>query len=232
MSGAPPLPPALRRAVAADHSPVTPLKPPARRALPLLALAAAALGLLVAGRGLRFDAGDLGFLALWGVVLAEVVAGGALVALALAESVPGRGAGRGAALLALAGAAGLFVSLAALARRASAGMAVADPLHEHGPACFAFQGLIGLAGLALAARLVLRAAPLRAAFAGLLAGTGAGLIAEGVWHARCPITDLTHVVAWHGGALLSLALAGLAFGLVVERRESARMESRRNRTPA
>jgi hypothetical protein len=211
---------------------VTPLKPPARRALPLLAFAAVALGFLVAARGLRFDAGELGFLALWGVVLAEVVAGGALVALALAEAVPGRGAGRGAALLAVAASAGLFVSLAALARRASAGMAVADPLREHGPACFAFQGLIGLAGLALAARLVLRAAPLRAAFAGLLAGSGAALIAEGVWHAGCPITDLRHVLAWHGGALLALALAGLAFGLAVERRERARMESRRNRSTA
>ena len=232
MTAAPPLPPALRRAVAADLAPVKPLPSPARRALPVAAWALLALGLLLAGRGLRFDAGELGFLSTWGVVLAEIVAGTALVALALAEAVPGRGAGRGAALLALSGAALLFVSLAALARRASAGLALADPLREHGPACFTAQGLIGLAGLALAARLVLRAAPLRAAFAGLLAGSGAALLAEGVWHAGCPITDLTHVLVWHGGALVVLAVAGLAFGLAVERRELSRMESRRNRTTA
>lgn len=232
MSSVPPLPPALRRGVAPHLRPVRPLGSPTRRALPLLAWAAIALALLVAGRGVRIDATELGVLALWGVVAAEAVAGAALVALALAEAVPGRGAGRGPAFLALAGSVMLFVALAALARRTGAGMPLADPFRDHGPACFAFQGLIGLLGLALAARLVLVAAPLRAALAGLLAGAGAALIAEGVWHVGCPITDLTHVLAWHGGAILAVSLAGLAFGLAVEKRERSRMEARRSRTRA
>jgi hypothetical protein len=191
-----------------------------------------ALALLVAGRGVRFDAGELGALALWGVVGAEAVAGAALVALALAEAVPGRGAGRVPAFLALAGSVALFVALAAFARSTGAGLPLEDPLREHGPACFAFQGLIGLLGLALAARLVLVAAPLRAALAGLLAGAGAALIAEGIWHVGCPITDLAHVLVWHGVAIVVLSVAGLAFGLAVERRERGRMDDRRNRTSA
>ena len=227
MNAPPPLPPALRRAVASDLAPVRPLRSPARRALPILAWAGLALALVVALRGVRADAPELGLLFGWGVVAAEVAAGAALVALALAEAVPGRAAGRAAGALAVGASVALFAGLALLVRRASPGMEVADPLRDHGPACLGFQGLIGLTALALAARLVLRAAPIRAALAGLLAGAGAGLAAEGVSHVGCPITHLHHVLAWHGSAILVLALAGLALGLAVERRERLRMEERR-----
>ena len=66
-----------------------------------------------------------------------------------------------------------------------------------------------------------------AAFAGLLAGAGAGLMAEGVYHLDCPITHPAHVLVWHGSAILLLALLGLALGLAVDRRERGRMEARR-----
>lgn len=227
MSGAPPLPPTLRRAIADDRGPVRPLASPVRRALALLAWAAIAVPVLLALRGLRPDLDALGFLCGWGVVVAEVAAGTALVALALAEAVPGRGAGRGTALVALAAALGLFGGLALLARRESPGMAVGDALRDHGLGCFSLQGLVGVTALAVAAVLVLRAAPLRASLSGLLAGAGAGLMAEGVYHLDCPITDLTHVLVWHGSAILLLALLGLGLGLAVERRERARMEARR-----
>lgn len=224
---APSLPPALRRAVAEELKPVRPLPPPWRRALPLLAWAVAAAALLLALRGLRPDAERLGGLLLWGLVLAEVAAGAGLVALALAEATPGRGAGRAVGLPALAAAVGLFALLALLVRRASPGVDVPDPLLTFGPACLGMQGLIGATALALTAFLVLRSAPLRAGLAGLLAGAGAGLMAEGVYHLDCPITHLAHVLVWHGSAILLLALLGFALGLAVERRERGRMEARR-----
>lgn len=226
MSGTP-LPPALRAAVASDLRPVRPLASPARRAVALLAWAVLAAALVLVVRGLRSDAAEVGFLLTWGVVLAEVAAGAGLVALALAEAVPARGPGRGAALLALGGAAALFVALAAVTRRASRGMEVEDPLVSFGPSCAGLQGLIGLTAFAVAALLVLRAAPLRARLAGLLAGAGTGFLAEGVYHLDCPITHLSHVLVWHGSAILLLALLGLGFGLGVEARERARMERRR-----
>ncbi|HMM36751.1 MAG TPA: NrsF family protein, partial [Thermoanaerobaculia bacterium] len=77
------------------------------------------------------------------------------------------------------------------------------------------------------ALLVLRAAPTRARLAGLLAGAGTGFLAEGVYHLDCPITHLSHVLVWHGSAILLLALLGFGFGLGVEARERARMERRR-----
>ncbi|MFN7988420.1 MAG: NrsF family protein [Thermoanaerobaculia bacterium] len=223
----PPLSQELRRAVAGDLKPVRPLPPPWRRALPLLAWAVLAVVLVVAVRGLRPDAGRLGGLLVWGFVLAEVAAGAGLVILALAESTPGRGAGRSVGLPALAGSVALFVFLALFVRRASPGVEVPDPLVTFGPSCLGMQGVIGLTALALTAFLVLRAAPLRAAFAGILAGAGAGLMAEGVYHLDCPITHLEHVLVWHGSAILLLALVGLGLGLAVERRERGRMEARR-----
>lgn len=221
------LPPALRAAVASDLRPVRPLASPARRALALLAWAAVAAILVLALRGLRSDAAELGVLLTWGVVLAEVAAGAGLVALALAEAVPARGPGRSVAFLALGGAAALFAALAAATRRASRGMEVDDPLLSFGPSCAGLQGVIGLTAFAVAALLVLRATPMRARLAGLLAGAGTGFLAAGVYHLDCPITHLSHVLVWHGSAILLLALLGLAFGVAVETREGARMERRR-----
>lgn len=226
MSGARPLPPELRELVRSEPRPVRPLAAPARRALVLLVWAPVAVALVASLTPTRPDAAALGWLLGWGVVLAELAVGAGLVTLALGEVIPGRGAGRQAGLLALAAAATLFVVLAALTRGASAGVAVANPLWSHGPACAALTGLIGLTALAVAAALILRASPLRASFAGLLAGAGSGLMAEGIHHLDCPVTHLAHVVGWHGAAIVLLALLGLAFGLGLEAVERRRMERR------
>ena len=159
-------------------------------------------------------------------MLLEVAAGTGLVALALAAAVPGRGPGRERTALALAAAALAFAALAALTRSAHAGVAVPDPLTTMGPACFALQAGLGLSALVAAGALILRAAPLRAAGAALLAGAGTGLMAEGVYHLHCPITDLRHVLVWHGGAVAALALVGLLAGRAFERGARARMEAR------
>jgi hypothetical protein len=205
---------------------VRPLAAPARRALVLLVWAPVAVALAVAIPPTRPDAAALGWLFSWGVVLAELVAGAGLVTLALGEAVPGRGAGRQAGLLALAGAATLFVLLAVLARGASAGILVSNPVLSHGPACLALTGLLGLTALAAVAVLIFRASPLRASFAGFLAGAGAGLMAVGVHHLDCPVTHLAHVFVWHGGAIGLLASLGLGFGLGLEALERRRMERR------
>ena len=127
MNESTPLPPELRRLVRSDLRPVRPLASPARRALVLLVWAPVAVALVLAIAPARPDTADLGWLFSWGVVLAELVAGAGLVTLALGEAVPGRGAGRQAGLIALAGAALLFVVLAVLVRGASAGVPGPEP---------------------------------------------------------------------------------------------------------
>ncbi|HYN40191.1 MAG TPA: NrsF family protein [Thermoanaerobaculia bacterium] len=226
MNGAPSLPPELRRFVRSDLRPVRPLAAPARRALVLLVWAPVAVALVVAIAPARPDTADLGWLFSWGAVLAELIAGAGLVTLALGEAVPGRGAGRQAGLIALAGAASLFVVLAVLVRGASAGVKVPNPLLTHGPACLSLTGLIGLTALAVVTVLILRSTPLRASFAGLLAGAGTGLMGAGVFHLDCPVTHLAHVLVWHGGAVALLALIGLGLGLGLERLEERRMSRR------
>jgi len=226
VNGAPPLPPELRRLVRDDLRPVRPLPSPARRALILLVWAPVAVALVLAIAPTRPDAADLGWLFSWGVVLAELIAGAGLVTVALGEAVPGRGAGRQVGLSALAGAASLFVLLAVLVRGASAGVPIPNPLVSHGPACLSLTGLIGLTALAVVAVLIRRATPLRASFAGFLAGAGTGLMAVGVFHLDCPVTHLAHVLVWHGGAIVVLALLGAGFGLALESLERRRMETR------
>ncbi len=226
MSGSAPLPPDLRRLVRSDLRPVRPLAPPARRALVLLVWAPVAVAFVLAIAPARPDAAELGWLLSWGVVLAELVAGAGLVSLALGEAVPGRGAGRQTGLIALAGAVALYVLLAVLVRGASAGVPVPNPLMTHEPACLTLSGLIGLTALAVVAVLVFRSTPLRASFAGLFSGAGTGLMATGVYHLDCPVTHLAHVLVWHAGAIVLLALLGAGLGLALESLERRRMEAR------
>lgn len=219
----------LLRAVRADLEPVRPLASPARRALALAAWAPVALIVVLALFGLRPDAAVLGWPLTWGTVIVQMAAGLALGALALAETVPGLGPPRGRVVAMVVVACAAFVALAWLTRDASPGKAVRDPLLTFGPACFAMLLLVGLPALAVAAALFVRAAPLRLAGALVIAGAGAGVMAEGIYHLHCWVTDLRHVLVWHGGAVVALALVGLAAGVAWDRREGRRMLGRLGR---
>ncbi len=229
MAGPPPLSEALRRAVAADTTPVRRLGPPLTRALAAAVWAAGALLVLLAFLGIRGDAEQLGPVLTWGPVFVQSAAGVVLVALALAAAVPGRGVGTGLSLLAIGAALAALAAQAILSRRGSAGIELPDPWTRHGPACFLATLLFGMSALILVAALVARAEPLRAAVAGLLSGVGCGVMAEGVYRLHCDITDLRHVLIWHVGAVVVLLLAGLAAGLTWERRERAFMSARLGR---
>jgi hypothetical protein len=223
------LPDELRRAVAADLSPVKPLASPSRRALAAAAWVPLAALLVLAVLGLRHDAALLGGFLTWGTTFLEAALGLVLVVLALAAAVPGGGASRERTAIALAVTALALGNQAWLTRAASAGATVPDPWIGKGPVCFALTMLLGLSALAIVAALIFRAAPQRAALACLLGGAGAGLMADGVYHLHCWVTDLRHVLLWHGGAFVALTLVALAAGLAWERRESARMAARLSR---
>ena len=229
MASALKLPDELRRAVAADLSPVKPLASPSRRALAVAAWIPLAALLVLFALGLRRDAEILGWWLTWGAMILQSAFGLLLVGMALAAAIPGRSVSKEGAAMTLFAAALAVGNQAWLTREASAGAIVPDPWISRGPVCFALTTLLGLSVLTIIAALIFRAMPQRAALACLLGGAGAGLMAEGVYHLHCRITDLRHVMVWHAGAIVALALVALAAGFAWERRESARMAERLSR---
>ena len=226
MTGAPKPSRALLEAVKADLAPLRPLAAPWRRAGPVLVWVAAAGALVLAVLGIRHDAPLLGSRLTWGTSLPEVLAGLALVVLALGQAIPGRGL----AVSRLAGGAAVGVGMMAvvsfMTSFVSPGVVVADPFVTKGPACLTVHVALGLSAFALVAALVLRARPIRARGALVLAGLGTGMAAEGVYRLHCGISDLRHVGLWHGGAVAAVVLSGLALGSWWEGRVAREMAAR------
>jgi hypothetical protein len=212
------LPERLRRAVDSDLRPVHPLPRPALRALEV---AVWAIALFVAVPGLlplRQDAPALGWLLMWGAAAAEGLAGLMLIGLALREAVPGSGVGSARAGLALGAGAAVQLAVALLSWTNGPALPPEDAARHSGMSCFSVQGLLAFSGLTFTFWLVVRALPVRPRWAGALAGMGAAVVADGVWHLICPRSDLTHLLVWHGGATAVMTGVGWALGLLYERR--------------
>ncbi len=212
-------PKTLRDAAArAASRPGRPLLAPGARAAFVVAIGLVALAIFVVGRGLRANAHALG-LALTVVPAALLVlAGAALLALALREAVPGRAvasaARRGAFITVLV----LLVVLAEwLARGGAGSRGGLPPL-----ICYPLGLAVASPAIVLFGWLLFRAYPLRPVAAAALGALGAGLLADASLHLTCPATSLAHTLFVHGGAVATLALAGAAAGLVLSARRSSR----------
>ena len=208
------MPDALRRALDTDHRAVRPLRPAWVRALWVALWAALALAVLPVVIGFRADIASLGFALSWGAAVFECVAGLGLVVLALREAVPGSGVTLpiGSAALTAGIAVQVVVAVLSWLHRGMPG-GLFPPEGAH---CFPMESTLALPALALTMVLVGRAYAVRPRWAGLLGGAGAGLLTDGVWHLICPYADLSHVLVWHGGAVLALAAFGWLAGSVVE----------------
>ncbi len=215
-----PLPERLRREIAADLRPVRPLPHPALRAAEMAAWAFVVFLLVRWQLPLREDASRLGWALLWGAAAAEGLAGLLLSALALREAVPGEGVGPTRVALALALGAAVQLAVGILTWR---GTPLGATAGHHGLACLTAQSGLGLTGLVFAAWLVVRALPVRPRWTGALAGMGAALVVDGVWHLVCPRSDLAHLLVWHGGATIALTGLGWLLGRVWEGREAVRL---------
>lgn len=164
--------------------------------------------------GFRGDLGALGPWVGWGTTLAELLTGSLLIWLALREAIPGRGlpAHVGAAALVLALSVQVVAALLTWWRKP-----ILPPVGAGNvcAVCFSLETLMGLPALVLTLWLVARAFPVRPVWTGVLGGAGAGMVADGLQHLVCPISDLRHVLVWHGGAILALAaVGGLTGGLL------------------
>lgn len=217
------LPEQLRQAVERDLEPVRPLRSPGVRTLAVVLWGVALLVLLPTVLGVRGDAEVLGFMLSWGVSLLESLAGLGLVWLALRESIPGRGGTAAARVTALAAAVAILVGTAVLTWARVPPMKPLDDMTLHGVECFSMESVFGVPALILTLWLVIRAFPVRPVWAGVLGGAGAGMLADGVQHLLCGIPDLHHVLVWHGGAALGLALLGGVLGWLWQRRQARRL---------
>jgi hypothetical protein len=209
----PDVPPSLRDAVKRDLRPTRPLRPPAVRALVLLPIA---LAIVLSVPGLRFfrpDMQAIGFVKAWGFSFGQALAGLLIIAVALRESIPGRGLSRGA--IAATFVIGLAIPVALLAVTASAFNVGPEPgqAFEEGIGCFRVSAISAIPALLAAAFLAARAFPMRPALAGALYGLGCGLIADAGLRLFCDYTEPAHVVFGHGGAVV----AAMVFGAVVSK---------------
>lgn len=181
------------------------------RALVLVPLAVA---IVLSVPGLRFfrpDMAAIGFVRTWGFSFGQALAGLVIVAVALRESIPGRGLTRTAIAATIA--VGLMIPVALLILTASSfdvGPQAGQALEE-GIGCFRVSAISAIPALIAAAFLAARAFPMRPALAGALYGLGCGLVADAGLRLFCDYTDLEHVLFGHGGAII----AAMAFGAIV-----------------
>ena len=207
----------LRDAVQRDLRPTRPLRSPYLRALVLVPLAAA---IVLSVPGLRFFRGDMqaiGFLKAWGFSFGQALAGLVIIAVALRESVPGRGLTRPA--IAATFAIGLAIPFALLVVTASAFDVGPEPGRalEEGIGCFRVSAISAIPALIAAAWLAARAFPLRPALAGALYGLGCGLIADAGLRLFCEYTVPGHVLFGHGGAIVAAMIFGAIVAKVIPR---------------
>lgn len=200
-------PPGLRQAILDDLRPVQPLRRPFIRALVFWPLALLLLTGQAAVLGLRRDAGIVGDSLLWGLSVAQALAGLALLVSALREAVPGpTRANRSVVFLGLAFLWTVGVTL--LTWTASATVVPPGRVAYFWKVCFGGPVAIGLPVMVLALALASRAFPLRPAWVGALGGMGAGLITDAGWRTFCHVSDPSHVLLAHIAAIVTLTLIG------------------------
>ena len=208
-------PDSLRTYVAEHTRPVQPFRRPGQRLLavgPVLLLVAA-VGPAVLG--LRSDLPQLGAVAGWGLSAAQILIAAFLVYAAFREVVPGQSIPIGTIWAAI----GVAVVLHVGATLWSTALSPEVPPRPEtvGAWRFCFTGVViaGCLALPLLGALLLRGSTARPVLAGLLAGLGPGLTADGGWRLYCNYSQPTHVLPSHGGGALLLALVGLAVGLAI-----------------
>jgi hypothetical protein len=217
-----PVPPELLSAVRGDLRPIRPLAAPAWRAAALLPLAFALLAGLPAFWGWRSNFAALGPGFAWGLSALQTLAGLLIAGVALREAVPGRELSAPALGLTVAAGAALFVGLTILTERAVTVAAPPGAWLRYAWECFGMAAVGSVPALAIVAWLASRALPTRPAVAGALYGLGAGIMADSGVRLFCRVSEPSHVLVAHGGAILFLSALGAVAATLVERRKARR----------
>jgi hypothetical protein len=202
------VPAELRARVAADYQPVRVLPSPWARTWPVVPFAIIALIGAPLAFNVRGDAANLGWLGVWGLSIAQSIAGVLVIGAALRESIPGRAWSRGAIALWLSMPLAAIVITTLVSWNASPTL-----LRSHwwivAGVCFAGSAATALPVVAMAAILAAQAYPTRPAVAGALLGLGAGLTADAGWRIFCHFSEPSHVLSAHLAAVVMSTAIGM-----------------------
>jgi hypothetical protein len=203
-------PPQLRWAIARDLHPVRPLARPWQRALALAPIALVVVIGIPLLLGWRADLAVLGLGWSWGVSLFQFTVGMALIGAGLREAVPGRASSPAMLTIRLLGAVALVVAVSLATNVVSPTVVTSSQRVPYLRACLLVSATAGVPLLAAALLATARAFPLRPGIVGLFCGLGAGLATDAGWRLFCEVSQPSHVLLAHGGAIVAQALEGAA----------------------
>ena len=212
-----PVPAALLREIDRDLRPVRPLPPPWRRAVTFVPVALSALALVTASWRWRFNAPSLGPLWAWGVSIAQAAVGFAIFGVALREAVPGRNLSRRALAVTLGGGAAVVIAVTLATSQTLPTAMPPGVWLRYAWECWGMSMLSAVPIFAVAAWLVARVRPTRPALAGALCGLGVGVLADSALRLFCWVSTPAHVFLSHGGAIITVVLAGTLVSVGVDR---------------
>lgn len=211
------VPNGLREAIENDHRPVRPLHPAWMRTILAIAILAVVLAFVLAKASLRPDIAELPMWLSWGCSTLQLALGVLLLALALREAVPGEGIPGGAVRIAAATALAVQVLVGIATSIYSPAITMPGSGIAPGIGCLKHEAVMALPTFVVTLWMVFRALPLRAPTAGLLGGAGATVASDAVIHLLCPMSNLSHVLVWHSGAMVLFMILGWAAGRIWER---------------
>jgi hypothetical protein len=201
--------------VSRDLQPVSPMKPAWMSALIAIPIALLLLSVVLVFYGLRSDAPTIGGWALWGPATLMVVASYVVLVMALTQRSP-ESTASWASWVALPIAA-VAVQLGGAYWTLAYSGPTAPVSWQTEALCFWRISFLGVPPVLLVLWFLSRGLPLRPKIAGLLAGVGGGLAAEGIYRLNCGMSHTMHVVTWHTGAILVMGLLGVLAGFWWER---------------
>jgi hypothetical protein len=211
------IPNGLREAIESDLAPVHPLHPAWVRTMLAVAILAVVLAFVLAKASLRPDMAHLPIWLSWGCSILQLALGVLLIGLALREAVPGEGIPAGAVRIAALTALAVQILVGVATSIYSPAIAMPGSGIAPGIGCFKHESAMALPTFVVTMWLVFRALPLRAPTAGLLGGAGAMVASDAVIHLLCPMSNLSHVLVWHTGAVIVFMGVGWIAGMIWER---------------
>ena len=207
----------LREAIEGDLHPVSPLHPAWVRTMLAVAILAVVLAFVLAKASLRPDMDQLPMWLSWGCSILQLALGVLLVGLALREAVPGEGIPGGAVRIAALTALAVQILVGIATSVYSPAITMPGSGIAPGIGCLRHETAMALPTFLVTLWLVFRALPLRAPTAGLLGGAGATVASDAVIHLLCPMSNLSHVLVWHTGAVILFMAVGWVAGMIWER---------------
>jgi len=211
------IPNGLREAIVSDFQPVRPLHQAWVRTMLAVAILAVVLAFVLAKASLRPDMDQLPMWLSWGCSILQLALGILLIGLALREAIPGEGIPRGAVRIAALTALAVQILVGIATSIYSPAITMPGSGIAPGIGCFKHETAMALPTFAVTLWLVFRALPLRAPTAGLLGGAGATVASDAVIHLLCPMSNLSHVLVWHTGAVILFMSVGWVSGMIWER---------------